>query len=186
MDIFTLFGSITLTFVSHPGYHGLYCEEEYNECLSAPCQNYATCRDLINSYECVCTPQFEGVCDISCLALPPGGTKCVAAWVMPGCLLQANIVKSTRIRVWRCTARTEVAVRVRLSTPPASALLDTWVSLEMKTQEMGRKKKRQTLRKQRKAAVVKHKTSTKWCGLTTKRRKWKRRCDTNCIEVQHS
>uniref|UniRef100_A0A667WU45 Delta/notch-like EGF repeat containing n=1 Tax=Myripristis murdjan TaxID=586833 RepID=A0A667WU45_9TELE len=45
-----------------PGYHGLYCEEEYNECLSAPCQNYATCRDLINAYECVCTPQFEGMC----------------------------------------------------------------------------------------------------------------------------
>uniref|UniRef100_A0A8C5HVQ8 EGF-like domain-containing protein n=1 Tax=Gouania willdenowi TaxID=441366 RepID=A0A8C5HVQ8_GOUWI len=38
-----------------PGYHGLYCEEEYNECLSAPCQNYATCRDLVNAYECVCT-----------------------------------------------------------------------------------------------------------------------------------
>lgn len=46
--------------VSREGYHGLYCEEEYNECLSAPCQNYATCRDLINAYECVCTPQFEG------------------------------------------------------------------------------------------------------------------------------
>lgn len=43
-----------------PGYHGLYCEEEYNECLSAPCQNYATCRDLVNAYECVCTPHFRG------------------------------------------------------------------------------------------------------------------------------
>ncbi|TRY94199.1 hypothetical protein DNTS_027589, partial [Danionella cerebrum] len=43
-----------------PGYHGLYCEEEYNECLSAPCQNYATCRDLINAYECICAPQFTG------------------------------------------------------------------------------------------------------------------------------
>lgn len=42
------------------GYHGLYCEEEYNECLSAPCQNYATCRDLINAYECICAPQFTG------------------------------------------------------------------------------------------------------------------------------
>lgn len=42
------------------GYHGLYCEEEYNECLSAPCQNYATCRDLINAYECICPPQHEG------------------------------------------------------------------------------------------------------------------------------
>ncbi|KAK3548001.1 hypothetical protein QTP70_001661 [Hemibagrus guttatus] len=43
-----------------PGYHGLYCEEEYNECLSAPCQNFATCRDLINAYECLCTPQYTG------------------------------------------------------------------------------------------------------------------------------
>lgn len=42
------------------GYHGLYCEEEYNECLSAPCQNGATCRDLVNSYDCVCLPEYEG------------------------------------------------------------------------------------------------------------------------------
>ena len=53
---------VILCDLSHLGYHGLYCEEEYNECLSAPCQNYATCKDLINAYECVCTPQFEGKC----------------------------------------------------------------------------------------------------------------------------
>lgn len=43
------------------GYHGLYCEEEYDECRSDPCQNHATCRDLINAYECVCQPQYEGM-----------------------------------------------------------------------------------------------------------------------------
>lgn len=47
------------------GYHGLYCEEEYNECLSAPCQNGATCRDLVNSYECVCLAEYEGKTCIS-------------------------------------------------------------------------------------------------------------------------
>lgn len=55
------FRTLTTTLDFFLGYHGLYCEEEYNECLSAPCQNYATCRDLINAYECVCTPQFEGM-----------------------------------------------------------------------------------------------------------------------------
>uniref|UniRef100_A0A3B4X5A0 Delta/notch-like EGF repeat containing n=1 Tax=Seriola lalandi dorsalis TaxID=1841481 RepID=A0A3B4X5A0_SERLL len=97
-----------------PGYHGLYCEEEYNECLSAPCQNYATCRDLINAYECVCTPQFEGThmsktnykftlwekCDVDineCESNPchHGGTcidqsngftcHCQPGWVGPSC-----------------------------------------------------------------------------------------------------
>ena len=43
-----------------PGYHGLYCEEEYNECLSAPCLNATTCRDLVNGYECVCLAEYKG------------------------------------------------------------------------------------------------------------------------------
>lgn len=42
------------------GYHGLYCEEEYNECLSAPCLNAGTCRDLVNGYECACPAEYKG------------------------------------------------------------------------------------------------------------------------------
>lgn len=42
------------------GYHGLYCEEEYDECLSGPCLNAATCRDLVNGYECVCPAEYKG------------------------------------------------------------------------------------------------------------------------------
>ena len=66
-----------------PGYHGLYCEEEYNECLSAPCQNSATCRDLINAYECACTPQYEGrgVCVlISIQCDSPGTVLSMFSW----------------------------------------------------------------------------------------------------------
>ena len=47
-------------FLRPSGYHGLYCEEEYNECLSAPCLNAATCRDLVNGYECVCLAEYKG------------------------------------------------------------------------------------------------------------------------------
>uniref|UniRef100_A0A3Q3WBH3 EGF-like domain-containing protein n=1 Tax=Mola mola TaxID=94237 RepID=A0A3Q3WBH3_MOLML len=73
-----------------PGYHGLYCEDEYNECLSAPCQNYATCRDLINAYECVCTPQFEGRhCEIykdPCLSMHcQNGGRCESAGLNASC-----------------------------------------------------------------------------------------------------
>uniref|UniRef100_A0AAQ4QB90 Delta/notch-like EGF repeat containing n=1 Tax=Gasterosteus aculeatus aculeatus TaxID=481459 RepID=A0AAQ4QB90_GASAC len=74
-----------------PGYHGLYCEEEYNECLSAPCQNYATCRDLINAYECVCTSQFDGRhCEIykdPCLKMHcQNGGHCESAGLNNSCV----------------------------------------------------------------------------------------------------
>lgn len=42
------------------GYTGSYCQDEINECDSAPCQNGATCKDLIGSYACQCTRGFQG------------------------------------------------------------------------------------------------------------------------------
>lgn len=42
------------------GYTGSYCQDEINECESAPCQNGATCKDLIGSYSCHCTKGFQG------------------------------------------------------------------------------------------------------------------------------
>lgn len=42
------------------GYTGSYCQDEINECESAPCQNGATCKDLIGSYFCHCTKGFQG------------------------------------------------------------------------------------------------------------------------------
>ena len=41
-----------------PGYTGFYCETEIDECLSNPCQNQATCTDLVADFNCTCS---EGI-----------------------------------------------------------------------------------------------------------------------------
>ncbi|CAH1720705.1 unnamed protein product [Chironomus riparius] len=38
-----------------PGYTGKYCEIDIDECASTPCQNNATCIDLVADYKCDCT-----------------------------------------------------------------------------------------------------------------------------------
>lgn len=42
------------------GYTGSYCQQEINECESAPCQHGATCKDFIGGYRCTCTEGFQG------------------------------------------------------------------------------------------------------------------------------
>ncbi|XP_069114839.1 uncharacterized protein [Argopecten irradians] len=44
-----------------PGYGGLNCRYDYNECLSLPCNNDGTCTETgINDYSCVCPPGTTG------------------------------------------------------------------------------------------------------------------------------
>ena len=48
------------TFHIVTGFTGAVCEVDLNECESNPCQNSATCVDLIGYYSCQCTDGFTG------------------------------------------------------------------------------------------------------------------------------
>ena len=39
-----------------PGYQGMKCKDEIDECASNPCFNGGNCTDLVNSYNCSCEP----------------------------------------------------------------------------------------------------------------------------------
>ena len=49
--------------VCEPGFTGVNCEIEINECEVMPCLNGATCIDLIAAFSCACVPGFtDSVC----------------------------------------------------------------------------------------------------------------------------
>uniref|UniRef100_A0A3Q1IYA9 Uncharacterized protein n=1 Tax=Anabas testudineus TaxID=64144 RepID=A0A3Q1IYA9_ANATE len=43
-----------------PGWQGVNCDQNINECASNPCQNGGTCHDAINGFTCTCTAQWTG------------------------------------------------------------------------------------------------------------------------------
>ena len=40
------------------GFNGVHCEHDIDECLERPCQNGATCNDLINHFTCDCPASY--------------------------------------------------------------------------------------------------------------------------------
>ncbi|XP_001377380.2 cubilin [Monodelphis domestica] len=46
--------------ICDPGWEGINCTENTNECLSNPCFNGGTCTDDINGYSCECTSAWTG------------------------------------------------------------------------------------------------------------------------------
>lgn len=61
-----VYGSCYMAFVffSHITIYEFYfnsCEHEIDECQSDPCQNGATCIDLLAEYKCECPEDFVGL-----------------------------------------------------------------------------------------------------------------------------
>ncbi|CAL1576609.1 unnamed protein product [Knipowitschia caucasica] len=48
-----------------PGWGGVHCDQNIDECSSSPCQNGGTCVDQLNGFSCTCTSQWTGpLCQI--------------------------------------------------------------------------------------------------------------------------
>ena len=44
-----------------PGWSGTYCDQDYNNCTSSPCEHGGTCEDLAGfAYTCICPPLYTG------------------------------------------------------------------------------------------------------------------------------
>lgn len=61
--------------ICKPGFSGVNCEVNENECASEPCKNGGSCSDGMGSYSCACPPGFTGSsCEIevpnSCASNP--------------------------------------------------------------------------------------------------------------------
>ena len=42
-----------------PGFDGIHCENNINDCASEPCLNGGVCQDLVNEYKCDCAETGE-------------------------------------------------------------------------------------------------------------------------------
>ena len=110
----TPFNSLTFLCICAPGYSGIRCQTNVNECTSQPCENGGTCADLINGYNCSCVDGYTGVmCESiihDCASQPcqHGGTcqghiagyncTCAVGYSGPQCQTQINLCASLPCR----------------------------------------------------------------------------------------
>lgn len=44
-----------------PGYSGIQCQTDIDECASTPCHFGGTCLHTLNGYTCLCIPGYSGL-----------------------------------------------------------------------------------------------------------------------------
>ncbi|KAM6943068.1 lactadherin-like isoform 2-T2 [Xenentodon cancila] len=53
-----------------PGFEGVHCQINVNDCANQPCKNGGMCRDLDGDYACQCTSPYVGKqCQLRCISL---------------------------------------------------------------------------------------------------------------------
>nr|XP_057931539.1 milk fat globule EGF and factor V/VIII domain containing b isoform X4 [Doryrhamphus excisus] len=53
-----------------PGFEGVHCQNDVNDCAGQPCQNGGTCRDLEGDFKCQCPSPYVGKhCQLRCISL---------------------------------------------------------------------------------------------------------------------
>ncbi|KAG9260826.1 lactadherin-like [Astyanax mexicanus] len=53
-----------------PGFEGVHCQINVNDCANLPCKNGGKCRDLNGDYTCLCPSPYVGrQCQLSCISL---------------------------------------------------------------------------------------------------------------------
>ncbi|XP_033843400.1 lactadherin-like isoform X1 [Periophthalmus magnuspinnatus] len=53
-----------------PGFEGVHCQINVNDCVNQPCKNGGHCRDLDGDYTCLCSSPYVGKqCQLRCISL---------------------------------------------------------------------------------------------------------------------
>ena len=102
------------TCVCAPGYAGVSCEVDIDDCIDVQCRNGGTCTDLVDDYICACVNDFGG-------KLCQDRPKCPAgrAWSLKArsCILQAVPIESCRAT---CSSGTVWSFQSKACAPPAA------------------------------------------------------------------